>query len=336
MSAMIHHPSFDIPLGPATDRYFGQGYKNVTHNLTRLRLSRSNQVGAHHEAIAELCYPAAWSRKGSRELVPHVSSIDTVALAASLLETAVVHTCDLGSAEAARMWVSHAKVSAGARPEEDLHHVAVTADIINVVRQPSGDLATTAMFRVGQLRGSMTLQHPPGIGEFYVLGADKVSDLASTYPGRQLFYLSGYKTHDLHACDIAVDTTEQTITATCAVNTSTPTAALVGAESAWPHSVSIIDAVLGAAQLSQILLYDLDGVDRASSNTLWMRKLELTATPPPRPITEPFPATVHVRRLSTINRSNQVWRSADLTVHDFAGVTGSCLLAHQLPESSNR
>lgn len=328
----LHHASFDAPLGPASGRYFGQGYKKVSHNLTNLRLDRSNQPGARHQATARLQYPDAWSTKGSRELVPHVSSIDTVALAAALLETAIVHTRDLSNDEAREVWVSRAKVSAGAVPEEDLHHVAVTADIVEVKSQPGGDVATTATFRVGQLRGSMTLHHPSGIGDLTLLGADHVADLAASYPGRELFYLSGYKTHELHACDLSVDTTGQAITATCAVDIGAPDNALSGAETAWPRSVSIIDAILGAAQLSQILLYDLDGVDRASSNTLWMRKLELTASKPPRSSTDPFPAKVDVRRVSTIDRSGQKWRSADLIVRDFAGVTGSCLLAHQLPE----
>ncbi len=332
----LHHPTLDAPLGPAAGRYFGQGYKNVTHNLANLRLDRSNQAGAHHEGTAQLTYPAAWSTKGSRELVPHVSSIDTVAIAASLLETAVAHTRDLSNDEAAEVWVSHAKVSAGARPEEDLHHVAIAADIVDVAHQTSGEVATTATFRVGQLRGSITLHHPPGIGDLTLVGADRVADLAVSYPGRELFYLGGYKTHSLHGCDLVVDTDAHRVTATCAVGISTPESALAGAESAWPLSVSIIDAILGAAQLSQVLLYDVDGVDRTSSNTLWMRKLELTATKPPRSCADPFPATVEVRRMSTIERAGQVWRSADLTVSDFAGVTGSCLLAHQLPDRGTR
>ncbi|MFZ2172541.1 MAG: AvrD family protein [Rhodococcus sp. (in: high G+C Gram-positive bacteria)] len=325
MTSSTVQPSLDDVLGAADHRYFGRGYKNVNHDLIDLDLGRSTAPGTEHRAVAVLDYPRRWSEKGSKELAPHVSSIDTVALAAALLEAALGYTRRLDPDEQAQVWVSHAKVSAGTRPEEDLHRVPVSAVVTGVEQLPAGTVATTATFRVGQLRGTMTLIHPAGAGEQHRGGTDRVPG-----PSAQVlpFYLGGYKSHTLTARDLTVDS--DSVTATVEIDIDTTTT-FGGAETAWPRSVSVIDAVLGAAQLSQVLLYRLDGVDRTTSNTLWMRKLELVAAGPDRDAGRPFRGQVRVRRLSTIHRSGAVWRSADLVVTDFGGVTGSCLLAHELP-----
>ncbi|WP_420751693.1 AvrD family protein [Rhodococcus sp. O3] len=326
MTAPTAHSSLDEVLGAADGRYFGRGYKNVNHDLIDLDLGRSTGPGTEYRAIAVLDYPRDWSEKGSTELVPHVSFIDAVALAASLLETGLSHARRLEPDEQARIWVAHTKITAGTRPEEDLHRVPVSAVVTGVAPPLDGTVATTATFRVGRFRGTMTLVHPVGVGEQYGSGTDRVPgpSTATVSP----FYLGGYKSHTLTARDLTVE--DDSVTATLEIDIDTTTA-FGGAETAWPRSISVIDAVLGAAQLSRALLHGLDGVDRPTSNALWMRKLELVAAGPDRDAGCPFRGQARVRRLSTIDRGDGIWRSADLAVTHFGGVTGSCLLDRRLP-----
>ncbi|MET7771641.1 AvrD family protein [Nocardia sp. NPDC005366] len=323
--------SYDEPLGPQSDRYFGEGYKKVCPDLSDLRISRSTQPGAEHAGLARLTYPAAWSRKQHRELVPHVSSVDTIMLAASLCDAALSHARDLRPAESARMWVRHASVRAGAQPHEDLEHIPVTATITATADTADDESETTFKFQVGNLGGTLTMVHPIGVGALTVPGVDRIANLGDIYGPAPHYYLNGVKDHTLTATDLTVSEDSTRITGRQQVRTGVE-GGYAGAESAYWNSVSPIDAVVGAAQLSQILLYAMDSLDRTSSNTLWMRKLEFFADGPRRPSDETFDGTVEIRRSSIIDRGGQRWRSADMLIKEFQGVTGSCLLAHQLPD----
>ncbi|MEU2252775.1 AvrD family protein [Nocardia xishanensis] len=327
----VSFSSYDEPLGPRSDRYFGEGYKKVSPELTDLQIRRSTQVGTKYSGTARLSYPAAWSTKKHRELVPHVSSVDTVMLAASLCDAAITHARDLGPAESSRMWVRQAAVRAGAAPHEDLDNIPVEAEITTVTADDAEELETAFKFRVGNLTGTLTMVHPVGSGTLDLPGVDHVAQLSDIYGPAPHYYLNGVKDHTLTATDLTVDESASRINSKQRVNAGVE-GGYVGAESAYWDSVSPIDAIVGAAQLSQILLYQMDGLDRSSSNTLWMRKLEFVTEGPRRPSSEPFDGTVEIRRTSTIDRGGQRWRSADLLIKEFQGVTGFCLLAHQLPD----
>ncbi|MBH0776172.1 AvrD family protein [Nocardia bovistercoris] len=323
--------SYDEPLGPRSDRYFGDGYKKVSPDLTTLRIARSTGPGAEHRGVARLSYPAAWSRKQHGELVPHVSSVDTIMLAAALCDAAITHTRDLNSEEAGRMWVRHASVRSGASPHIDLDNIPVTAAVTATAESEDDESETTFAFRVGNLSGSMTIVHPIGIGPLTVPGYDRIETLHEIHGPRPHYYLDGVKDHTLSATHIVVDDQATRITGRHRVNAGVE-GGYSGAESAHWNSVSPIDLIVGAAQLSQILLYRMDGLNRAKSNTLWMRKLEFVTDGPHRLADDEFDGTVEIRRAPVIDRGGQRWRSADLLIKEFRGLTGSCLLAHQIPD----
>ncbi|WP_054816141.1 AvrD family protein [Nocardia arizonensis] len=323
--------SYDEPLGPRSDRYFGEGYKKVCPDLNSIRIARSTRPGAKHTGMASLSYPAAWSRKEHSELVPHVSSVDTIVLATSLCDAAISHARDLRPAEAARIWVRHASVRSGTNPHVDLDNIPVTATITGTTESEDEECETTFAFRVGNLTGTLTMAHPAGTGALDLPGFDNVGALRDVHGRGPHYFLDGVKDHTLTATDIVIDDDATRITGRHEISVGVE-GGYVGAESAYWNSVSPIDVIVGAAQLSQILLYQMDSLDRASSNTLWMRKLEFCTDSPRRPTSEVFDGTVEVRRAPVIDRGGKRWRSADLLIKEFQGLTGSCLLAHQLPE----
>jgi hypothetical protein len=91
----------------------------------------------------------------------------------------------------------------------------------------------------------------------------------------------------------------------------------------------MIDCFVTALQLGQVLLYELDGVSRAESSTLWMRKtvLELVTA---KPVTGPIPAHVVLEDSTLLNSRTGIWRSADI-VTEFHGIRLRCSVAHQIP-----
>ncbi|GAA5089902.1 AvrD family protein [Nocardia iowensis] len=326
--------SYDEPLGPHAIRYFGDGYKNVGRDFTELSLSRSSSIGAQHTGRAILSYPAGWSTKKNSELVPHVSSVDTIMLAVALCDAAVARTRELSPAESGRSWVRHATVRAGAKPHEDLANVPVTATVIgtsDTADTCEAEIETSFKFQVGPLNGTLAIVHPPGCGLRSEPGIERFGSIAEIFGPAPHYYLNGLVDHTLTATELTVDESGGRITGQHRITPGT-VGGYSGAESAYSDSSSPIDSVVGAAQSSQILLYHLDSLDRTNSNTLWMRKLEFVTAGPHRPIDDSFEGILELRRASIIDRGGSRWRSADIQIKAFNGVTGSCLLAHQLPE----
>ncbi|SEB77195.1 AvrD family protein [Rhodococcus koreensis] len=333
-----HFQSYDHALGPRNGRYFGCGYKRVEHSLSDISIERSMEVGARYSAAATLRYPSDWSKKSSKELVPHVSSIDTLVLAATICELAIVYTRDLNDTEAGQIWVRRATVRCGTRPHEDLQNIPVEAVVEGVTEdEPDANTVQTSFsFQVGELKGTLVLVHPPGSGPLAVPGVDRFRSSHHVHrgPGKH-FYLDGFKDRTLSGRDIVVSADNTSITGQHRIDHEA-SGQYYGAESGYPGSISLIDMMLGAAQLAQILLYTADSLDRSNSNTLWMRKLELTAESPIRPTDGDFAGTAEIRRSNVVERAGHRWRSVEIAGREFQGVTGSFLLCHQLPARRER
>ncbi|HEX4703003.1 MAG TPA: AvrD family protein [Pseudonocardiaceae bacterium] len=96
-----------------------------------------------------------------------------------------------------------------------------------------------------------------------------------------------------------------------------------------------MDSTLIMAQVAQALLYQLDGLHRSESNTLWMRRIDMSTTRPDHPFTEPVEVSTRVVRTRLLNFAGGVWRVADLT-GDCQGIQVTYSLAHELPGTRER
>ena len=66
------------------------------------------------------------------------------------------------------------------------------------------------------------------------------------------------------------------------------------------------------AQLAQVLTYSLEGVDRGSTGTLWMRQYRMRLDTPTTSIAEPLTMTFRVTRRQRLDRTGASWRLYDL------------------------
>ena len=96
--------------------------------------------------------------------------------------------------------------------------------------------------------------------------------------------------------------------------------------------VSMVDAFVVSLQLGQVLLYELDGVERARSNTLWMRSTTLTCDGPHRATDAPFQATASLADPRLLTARGGTWRAASITGESL-GMRTHCAVAHQLPDT---
>jgi hypothetical protein len=95
----------------------------------------------------------------------------------------------------------------------------------------------------------------------------------------------------------------------------------------------MVDAFATGLQLAQILLYELDGMHRRDSNTLWMRTTTLTTLSPHRTFGPRLPLRTRLADPQLLEMKDGVWRTAEIRT-EFAGVAFTCGVTHALPHGS--
>ncbi|MGW7270771.1 AvrD family protein [Streptomyces sp. NPDC054864] len=336
--------SLDSCLGPGSSRFFGSGYKRVTQGLKNITTDGSAEPGALVTARGTLAYPSDWSRKSGSggELRPHLSSIDALVLAANLAEIHLGRAFGLGAAVRRRIWLRRADVRAGSTPHEDLADFPVHGRLVAVhaldgepVHGRNGEHATlssTFDCRVGSLKARCTLVHEQG--DRAGTPATYSDERQALGPARARHYGVGYKQREQYAEQVRVDLDKQQVQGLQRVVAKDEDAHTWGAEAAYGPSVSMVDALVGVAQLAQILLYAQDGLSRGNTDTLWMRRFVIRADTPVRPLGQSFTPTVHTANSRLLSMGDARWRTAELAVDDFAGIDGRCWLAHRLPAAA--
>lgn len=320
-------------LGAPERRFFGEGYKRARHRLTGFHIPEADGAAAGAPrlgATAQVTYPRDWSRKGDVDQRPHLSTVDVLLLGAQLTEALLTGHLGLTEPELATVWLARVRIKAGSRPvEDDLTGFPVSAHVAGRMASPQPGRARTAVeATVGTLRVRLEVDHPDvhpgerpvtevtvrdgGYGDTYRLGGQRVESVL-VRPGT-----------NVATADVRL--------------TGGPDGALGGMEGEQQPSVHLVDAFVTALQVGQVLLYELDRVPRAASDTLWMRSTLLEAATPHRPRTapdgSPLPLRAELRDAVRLNnRQGETWRRADIAAH-LADITVVCSVAHRLPSAT--
>ncbi|MFI1470007.1 AvrD family protein [Streptomyces wuyuanensis] len=335
-------------LGAPERRFFGEGYKRAQHRLTDLAVHTAPEDGPDAgegaplvTATAVVDYPADWSRKGSVDQKPHLSTIDVLLLGVRLTEALLGDHRGLTGAELRNSWIRRARIKAGAAPVEDgLSGFPVSARLGSEAASPDpGRTVSVVDARVGALTVRIELDHPD-----VRRGADAgtVHDGSGPEPGdvpgqplRRPFG-EGYRKRRQSIEHVVVGTGRDTAGAVVRLEARDEAAGPgEGTEGGHQPSAGLIDAFVVALQLGQVMLYELDQVDRADSHTLWMRSTLFEASTPHRPLAAqdggPLPVTAELRNATVLrSRSGETWRRADI-VAELAGIGVVCSVAHRLP-----
>ncbi|GAV38810.1 AvrD family protein [Streptomyces acidiscabies] len=323
-------------LGPAEGRYFGSGFRRVRQRLTAIALTGGPE-STRATATASVGYPGDWSAKGTGGLVPHLSTIDALVLAARTAELLLTHAYGLDAGARSRMWLRRVVIRAGDRPQEDLARLPVHGTV-----RPAESVAVADGLRtsvVGVTIGSMDVrcevQHEDQGG--YRPSQSALYEDADTALGApdgqyyaELFRWRGQRVTHL-AVDAPAGRADAEVTLTPAPGESSGT----GMEAAYAPSASMVDAIAVMGQLAQILMYELDGLTRGGSDTLWLRRAELATDLPLRAVDRAFPVHARVADSRLVDIDDRRWRVCDLS-YGFHGITGTFSVTHRLPDRGTR
>ncbi|MFF4854651.1 AvrD family protein [Streptomyces rubiginosohelvolus] len=304
------YPSADTALGHRDSRFFGEGFKRVTHALTSISVEKDTI-----EATAGIRTPGTWSKKGDSHQRPHLSTLDAMLLGAQLTGLYTAHSFNHDNSGFS---VTAVKVRAGNTPdEEQLDHFPVTARHLSTKDTPRGK-ETVMECHTGSMTVTVTARHngthtPDQPGHY---------PLPEHLPGtwNNAPYGADHHTRSQLLTDLAVDPQALTASGKLTIN---------GQPRDGQH-VTAIDLFVSVLQLAQVLLYDLDGLDRASSNTLWMRRTDIT----PGLSQETSPASqrlaIRLEDCKQLLTKEGTWRAARIHA-DHAGIALDCGVVHLLP-----
>jgi hypothetical protein len=314
-------PAVDDILGPAARRFFGRGFRRVGYDVSELRTGCADDA-PWASASVDVSYPSDWSRKAvGTDLRPHFSTIDALVLGAQLAERCLLAPGQ-DPAVLAGGWMSKVRITAGSKPQEDLVGLKATArrKSVRPADEPGFEVSVFDS-AIGAMRVRSEVVHPavaltPGEWSPQELPEDR-------------YYGAGFKARGQRIRDLEVrDQTKAT--AVLELSDDGPPGS-VGLEAAYQPSPSMVDAFVTALQLAQVMMYDLDGVPRQDSDTLWMRQTTMTAAMPSK--TRDIPVTTELADPALLQMGGNTWRTFTVLA-EVAGINVRSAVTHRLPGSS--
>jgi Pseudomonas avirulence D protein (AvrD) len=180
---------------------------------------------------------------------------------------------------------------------------------------------------VGAMMVQVELTHALSPGAAAIGEYARIEDLLGD--GDRRYYGNGYKQRSQIVRDVEVDEENRWARADVrvALDDSGDEAAN-GLDAHHQPTASMIDFLTPLAQLGQILLYRTDRLDRGSSNTLWLRRVVMTASTPRLPMHADVLLQVSKNRV--VDLDGRAWRIMDAT-DDVPGLQTWFSCAHELP-----
>jgi hypothetical protein len=312
--------AFDTLLGPSANRYFGTGYRRIDQKLLQLADTTAENTDPAEptslaaSGVASITYPEDWSTKGGSARVPHLSTLDALALAAELAE-AYLRRIGVSPDGIEASWLEQFAVRAGATPLERVDAIPVALTVSRAMEATArpDEFRTVLACRIGSLSGTVTLRHPApsiaGLPWSATLGAMREPRIHTTL-FRSLEHVSSLSALDETAATLDMEHTVRP--------SGTAPRRAAGLEARYWPSIGLTDAAAIGGQMAQVLIYAGDEVARDNTDTLWMRRATFTATSPVRVVGEPRPSRMIVTRRRSLPHDGRTLHSVDVE----AGIGG--------------
>lgn len=295
-------PSIDDYLGPAAERFFGEGYRRTDPRLQDVTVRHEGPT-SDLDGWGGIRTTHAWSTKDGTRQRPHLATTDAIAITAQAV--GIVLASRFTPQTAADALVTGMSIRAATTPLEDgLDRFAVS---VGLGPSRAGGAEHRFTGRVGPFSVTGSVARP--------LSVESRADIVAPSG------IGGTRTDDggVYGARLAarcqrlahVRLRDGRATALSRVTEPPGPVPAHGLEATAQPAYTPVDAFVATLQLGQLLLYELDGVDRATSDTLWMRRADVRTTAALSTLV-PHRVETALERSRTVLRDGAAWRVADV------------------------
>lgn len=312
--------NIDDILGPAEQRYFGEGYKRTQYECN---INYGEDVA---QGLVSVAYQTDWSQKKAQSRRPHLSTIDAFLIAGRVSCGLIKRHYQLSKTQSSQAWIRYVSIKAGAEALEDLDAVQLSAQLLDTNRSQESLFGT--LTRVKTMLDSMEIE----------IIIDHEADVEKSRSAEFIMDDDEYFTSDfrLRHCHLANNTFCDSLYAVSSdLLFQYPSKSSSGAMGQYPNALMISDWLTCFAQLSQLVMYRLDNLDRNETHNLWMRSVTVTT---PYPIIPRRKHTLTLRSMKNflVHKKDATWRLAtvDGSVSGHPEFNLTAKLCHQLPQGA--
>ena len=286
-------------LGKKEERYFAFGFKKIVCNLDNFSYSPNKLT-----SLLYVKWEEGWSVKDTRQLKPHLGSIESFTVVARMVEIYMAIKYNLCEDE-----ISNSKFQT-IRIKTKLCTCDINAPLsvclVEKVANINRSDKSTSDFEItiGNFQYNVCLEYASNSSS-YGFSFDKFA--TSTINRRDHYYYTGYKLSNIDIENIIIQNGEQTLTAIPSIKRSTSNRTCGLATSLLPE-LTFLDFLRIGGQLTQILLYSFDGIRREDSQNLWIRSL--SAWFDDQKIKRDKISKVSLADVKKIKYDNKTWRTA--------------------------
>lgn len=327
-STIASHDSIDDILGDGRHRFFSQGYKTTNPRLHELQVIHTGPTSTL-TARASLGVEGIWSVKGSSEQTPHLGTTDVIVLACRMAE--VLLASKYSSELLPEAHLISVTVSGGSAPVEgNLNQLECRA----LLEESTIGSSSTLQCSISSMSATLEVAHPDGaaVADSVELPCEEalVGDASSR------LYGDLWSERQVALENVRIKNDDESAHARLSLDAHSSRNGVVerhGLEANYIHELCAVEYFVSALQLGQVLLYRLDAMDRAESNTLWMRRTRITlraSTSHQWEGAQEAGLSVVLSNKRLITKDGDVWRCADV-VGTFNRGEVVCSVAHRLP-----
>ncbi|MFD1901177.1 AvrD family protein [Enterococcus termitis] len=291
-------------------RYFGAGHKNTEYSL--VEGVETNGSGSELVVVAQINQSCSWSVKDGESQKPHLSTVDGLILAVLAAESYLCKYHPEINLE--DLYLSSFEIKAGVVPVEDLRRIPMNIEKV-IIHEESQRFT---VFILG-MRISVELR------AIKVAAAHKHNkEQAVNYMADHLKHVR----HDIQNIDI-YNGKEMMCEVTRATSCKL---AYSGIGSKVSKAMSLIEWLIIFSQMSQIVAYNFDDIERKYSDTFWMRLAKAEMDEPMSYSAEQILVSGGINKTQIISMNNENWRTFNMageTADSNVRFTGK--LAHKVP-----
>ncbi|WP_207694326.1 hypothetical protein DOK67_0000909 [Enterococcus sp. DIV0212c] len=304
----------DEILGKFETRYFGLGHKNTEYSL--LDGVEENTASSELVLVAKINQSCSWSEKDGKSLKPHLSTVDGLILAVLVAEDYLCRYNPEICLE--NLYLASFEIKAGVVPVEDLGRIPMVLEKAIIQK----DNQKFTVFILG-MRISLQLKSIDTTAE-----NKNCREQVTHYMSNHLKNLR----HDIQNIEIFNGKEmmcEVTRSAQCELVYS-------GIGSKVSQAMSLIEWLIIFSQMSQVIAYNFDDIERKYSDTFWMRLAKAEMDEPYQYNPKKVLVSGGINRTQIISMNNESWRTFNMAGETAdSKVKFSGKLAHKVPEKVN-